>query len=212
MVLAERETSLEKLGFDSMEFPDDFWETLTDLPTAKRVPREATQAIQKMLPDRNLEYSIVQRKAGMGSLGQQRFVAIAQFDGGSIAREAKAMLPSACVWLKGKNGYGQSYYQQTLQSAIRSRDPFQQIIGSWLIRRLSPDSNQIDIQDLPAEHDEELLLCAMGSEAANVHLGTKAQTNEILEDLRTRKSKWLRKSAKDMAKAIEREWKDYRKS
>jgi hypothetical protein len=41
----------------------------------------------------------------MGSLGQQRFVAIASWEGGHIAREAKATLPSACVWLDGNIGH-----------------------------------------------------------------------------------------------------------
>jgi hypothetical protein len=212
MVLAERETSLEKLGFDSMKFPKDFWETLTALPAVKNVPRQAKQAIEKMLPGRNLEYNVVRREAGMGSLGQQRFVAIAKLDGGFIAREAKAMLPSACVWLAGHSGRGQSCYQEILQCAVRSRDPFQKIIGPWLIRRLSPDSNPIEINELPGEGDEEILLCAMGSEAANVHLGTKAQSKAILKDLRARKPKWLRNAAKDMAKTTEREWKEYRRS
>ncbi|HXN24189.1 MAG TPA: DUF2252 family protein [Candidatus Dormibacteraeota bacterium] len=212
MVLAEREASLEKLGFYSMKFPEDFWKTLTELPHVKNVPREAKQAIEIMLPGRHLEYKVVRREAGMGSLGQQRFVAIAKLDGGFIAREAKAMLPSACVWLTGHKGRGQSCYQDIIQSAVRSRDPFQRIIGPWLIRRLSPDSNPIEINELPAENDEEILLCAMGSEAANVHLGTKAQTKKILKDLRARKPQWLRNAAKDIAKTIEREWKEYRKS
>jgi hypothetical protein len=52
----------------------------------------------------------------------------------------------------------------------------------------------------------------MGSEAANVHLGTSRQVRNILKDLRRRKSNWLRVAAKDMAKATEGEWKEYRKS
>jgi hypothetical protein len=213
MVLAERESALEKLGFDTMEFPQDFWKKLQKLPTLKNgVPRDVRQALEKMLPRDDLDYKIVRREAGVGSLGQQRFVAIAYFQGGFIAREAKAMLPSACVWLNGKNGHGQSHYQEIIQSAVRSPDPFQKILGVWLMRRLSPDSNPIQITDLPKERDEELLLRAMGSEVANVHLGAKAHTKRILKDLRARKAKWLRVAAKDMAKAVVREWKEYRKS
>ena len=95
---------------------------------------------------------------------------------------------------------------------MRSHDPFQKVVGPWLIRRLSPESNPIEIADLPEERDEETLLYAMGSEAANVHLGSKRQVANILRDLQRRKSNWLRSAAKDMAKAMEDDWKKYRDS
>ena len=52
----------------------------------------------------------------------------------------------------------------------------------------------------------------MGSEAANVHLGSKRQVKGILKDLDHRKSKWLQKAGKEMAKTIERDWKEYKHS
>jgi hypothetical protein len=55
------------------------------------------------------------------------------------------------------------------------------------------------------------LLHAMGSEAANVHLGDKRQRKKILRDLQKRKSAWLRSAAKEMAKAVERDWEKYRR-
>jgi hypothetical protein len=122
------------------------------------------------------------------------------------------MLPSACVWLDGRIRNRHSYYQKAIQSAVRSHDPFQKVVGAWLIRRLSPESNPIEIADLPEERDEETLLYAMGSEAANVHLGSKRQVAGILRDLRRRKSNWLRSAARDMAKAMEGDWKRYKDS
>jgi ubiquinone/menaquinone biosynthesis C-methylase UbiE len=86
------------------------------------------------------------------------------------------------------------------------------IEGSWLIRRLSPDSNPIDIQTLSRHADESMLLRAMGSEAANVHLGTGRQVTNIQKDLRKRKSKWLSDAAAHMAQQVEKDWKRYRKS
>jgi len=73
----------------------------------------------------------------------------------------------------------------------------------WLIRRLSPDSNPIEIADWPAKRDEDALLRAMGCDAANVHLGTSGQIRKVLNDLQRRKSTWLRTAAKQMAKALE---------
>jgi hypothetical protein len=86
------------------------------------------------------------------------------------------------------------------------------IEGSWLIRRLSPDSNPIDIQTLSRHADESMLLHAMGSEAANVHLGSKRQVANIQKDLRRRESKWLPDAAARMAKSVEKDWKRFRKS
>jgi hypothetical protein len=139
-------------------------------------------------------------------------VAITEWEGGCIAREAKAMVPSACVWLDGHASCGNSYYERAIASAVRAHDPFQKTIGRWIIRRLSPDSNPVEIACLPKARDEETLLHAMGSEAANVHLGSRGQVKGILSDLHRRKADWLHSAGKHMAKAIEKEWKDYRRS
>ena len=213
IVLAEHERKLRKLGVDSFKQPADFWEKLKRLPAVRHpLAPDVRRALEKTLPDPRMGYKVVRRQAGLGSLGQQRFVAIGEWQGGCIAREAKAMLPSACVWLNGEAGHRQSHYENAIKSAVRSRDPFQVIQGSWLIRRLSPDSNPIDIQTLPKHSDEHMILQAMGAEAANVHLGTKRQTANILEDLSKRKSNWLRDSAIRMARAVEKDWRRYKKS
>ena len=213
IVLAEREQTLDKLGADSFKPPSDFWGKLNRLPTVRHpLANDLKHALEKTLPDPKMDYKVVRRRAGMGSLGQKRFVAIARWNGGFIAREAKSMLPSACSWLNDEIGHRQSHYEEAISSAIRSPDPFQVIEGSWLIRRLSPDSNPIDIQCLPKHRDVPMLLHAMGSEAANVHLGTKGQATRILNDLKKRKSNWLRDAAARMARAVEKDWKHNRKS
>ena len=159
-----------------------------------------------------MEYKVVRRQAGLGSLGQERFVAIGKWLGGYIAREAKLMVPSACSWLNDQTVPRQSWYEKAISSAVRSPDPFQLIGGPWLIRRLSPDSNPIDIQALPKHSDEEMLLYAMGSEAANVHLGTKSQTKGVMKDLKQKKSGWLQDASVRMAKNLEKDWRRYRKT
>ena len=213
IVLEEQEQKLGKLGVESFKPPTGFWEKLNRLPAIRRpLAPDVKHALEKTLPDSRMEYKVVRRQAGLGSLGQERFVAIADWKGGFIAREAKSMLPSACSWLADEIEHRQSHYQQAITSAVRSHDPFQVIEGAWLIRRLSPDSNPIDIQTLPKHSDEEMLLHAMGSEAANVHLGTKRQTANILKDLQKRESNWLRDAARRMAQAVEKDWKRYRKS
>ena len=213
IVLAERDQKLGKLGVDSFKPPSNFWEKLNRLPVLRQpLAKDLKRALEKTLPEAGIEYKVVRRQAGLGSLGQERFVAIADWQGGCIAREAKLMVPSACSWLNDEINRRQSFYEKAISSAVRSPDPFQVIDGSWLIRRLSPDSNPIDIQTLPRHRDEDVLLNAMGREAANVHLGTRSSTKNILKDLKKRKRGWLEDAAVRMAKILEKDWKRYRKS
>jgi hypothetical protein len=212
IVLAEREQKLGQLGVDSFKPPSNFWEKLNHLPGVRPpLAKDLKRALEKTLPQAGIEYKVVRRQAGLGSLGQERFVAIAKWRGGCIAREAKLTVPSACSWLNDEIGHRQSFYEKAISSSVRSPDPFQVIDGDWLIRRLSPDSNPIDIQELPKHRDEEMLLHAMGSEAANVHLGTKSQSKRILKHLKKEKPDWLQDAAVRMAKALEKDWNRYRK-
>lgn len=209
-VLAEHDKNLERLGISAIKPPQDFWKNLNACPAVahREVPRDARGAIEQTLPPR-VEYKVVRRQAGMGSLGQPRFVGIADYKGDYIAREVKATVPSASVWNAGLKGTGERYYERLIASAIRSHDPYQKVMKGWLVRRLSPDSNPVDIEKLPSKSDERTLLYAMGKEVANVHLGTSKQRGAILNDLREKKSKWLRAAGKKMAKIIEREWRRY---
>jgi hypothetical protein len=77
------------------------------------------------------------------------------------------------------------------------------------VRRLSPASNPIEVDDLPKKCDEYTLLHAMGKEIANVHLGSPKRTKTVLKDLRGREKKWLRRAGKRMAEVMENEWKAY---
>src|SRR5438874_5273293 len=78
---------------------------------------------------------------------------------------------------------------------------------SLALRRLSPDSNPIKIDELSAKRDEDILLHAMGSEAANVHWGQPRRAKAILRDLRNRNSNWLHAAARRTAKITFRDWK-----
>jgi len=210
LVLAEAHQNIEQFGFDAVKPPKRFWRELTRLPPAHHVPRDLAPVFRKTLPRPDLSYKVKRRAAGLGSLGQPRFVALAEWEGGYIAREAKALVPSALVWLAGSDRqHGQPYYERVLSRAIRSRDPFQRVMGRWVVRRLSPEATAIEMSDLPGKRDEATLLKAMGAETANVHLAA-SRPGPILHDLKRRSSGWLRKAAKTFAKAVERDWKDYR--
>src|SRR5579871_6233187 len=77
--------------------PKAFWAKLTSLTTVQNKGdwQDARDALELLLPEPHPAYRVVHRLAGLGSLGRQRWVALAEWQGGQIAREAKALLPSA---------------------------------------------------------------------------------------------------------------------
>jgi hypothetical protein len=137
-------------------------------------------------------------------------VAIADWRGGKVAREVKALAPSGCVWIRKGNGQNTIYYQSILDRAVRCRDPFVHVRGFWLGRRLSPHCCRIAMDDLPTKRDESHLLHAMGWETANVHLGSRAAVAAIMRDLAKRPARWLRAAASAMTKATTRDWKKWK--
>jgi hypothetical protein len=80
------------------------------------------KALEQTLP-KSLDYKLVSRTSGTASLGQSRFVAIAEWKGGLIARDAKATVPSASA-LAQEDHAAKNYYNEILESAVRAHDPF----------------------------------------------------------------------------------------
>jgi hypothetical protein len=68
---------------------------------------------------------------------RERYVAVAEWGGGSVAREAKALAPSACVWAEQGKGTAPVLFQKILDCAIRCRDPFVRLEKRWIVRRLA---------------------------------------------------------------------------
>ena len=138
-------------------------------------------------------------------------MALAEWRGGKVAREAKALFESAVVWATGANGNGKILYQEILDLAVRDPDPFVRLCGRWIVRRLAPHCSGIDLAAVPKTRDEARLLHAMGFETANVHLASPKAVPEILGDLKNRPAGWLHEAAKQMAKEVEKDWNDWRK-
>ena len=164
------------------------------------------------MPEPGLDYRTVRRVAGVGSLGHVRVVAIAECHGGRIAREAKALAPSAIHWASGKKGPGEIAYQTILDRAVRDPDPFVELRGSWILRRLSPHCSRIELAVLPSNRDEIRLLFSMGWETANIHLGTRGARRSIGRHLDRLKPVELLSAAKDMAKAVTKDWRAWKEA
>lgn len=210
LVLAERHSWLRKMALGQLRDPVLFWDKLAKLPVAAAAPPQAVAALEQSLPENGLAYRLHHRIAGLGSLGRQRFVALADWRGGWVAREAKALTSSACLWEKPTES-GEIRYQQIIGAARRVPDPWVRPRGWWIIRRLAPDCSRIELSALPEDRDERKLLRAMGWETANVHAGDAEAKAAVQADLRQHHGQWLRKAAEAMAQATEDDWKQWRK-
>jgi hypothetical protein len=209
-VLAEHHDWLRSVVMSELRDPTKFWDKLNSLLTIKtRIPSKAARVLAASLPSRKLTHRVVHRVAGLGSLGRQRLVALADWHGGQIAREAKALLPSACVWYsRVKDDH--SRYEMIVEDSIRCPDPFLELRKGWIVRRLAPDCSRVELAMLPKGRDEHRLLEDMGRETANIHLGSKRAIQGVKRDFKKRTDGWLHTAAKTMVEAITEDWRSWR--
>ncbi len=202
VVLAERHHALRQMAVSRLRDPEEFWKKLdAAAPLRGVLPREARSALARLWPTRGLPWRVAHRIAGVGSLGRQRFVALAEWRGGRIAREAKALAVSAAAWASGSRRVGRTLYATALDKAVRCADPFVTVHEGWIARRLAPDCSRIELASLPRDRDERHLLHAMGWETANVHLGS-AGARVLLADLERRPKNWLVRAAAAMCDVV----------
>jgi uncharacterized protein (DUF2252 family) len=92
---------LRKAYVKSEHQAEKYWERLNQcLTSEKEAPPEVRSMLEASLPSRGLEYRLVHRQAGIGSLGRPRFTALAEWQGEYMALEAKALIPSAALWAR----------------------------------------------------------------------------------------------------------------
>jgi hypothetical protein len=210
-VLEERHPDLRPMALAAERDPLHFWTKLTKLldDPAVEPPPDARAALLKELPSDELTPAFRFRpKAGMGSLGRPRFVALAEWRGGRVCREAKAITPPATVWA-GATAATASKMAEAVSKSVRAPDPFYRQEGGWVVRRLAPHCSRIGLDSL-GKADAGRVLAAMGAETANVHLGTSGAGGEVLKDLAHRKDGWLEAAARAMTEATEKDWAAWR--
>jgi hypothetical protein len=211
-VLEETHKWLRETATGELRDPVHFWGKMNSLPPMRgEVPKSARKALEDLLPAPGLIYRVANRVAGLGSLGRERYVALADWCGGRVAREAKALLPSACVWAREDKGSRKIFYEEIINSAVRALDPCVKLRGRWIVRRLAPDCSRIELSAIPKQRDESRLLHAMGFETANIHLGSKAAVKAVRRDLAKRKPGWLHETARKMGDAVKKDWEQWRK-
>ena len=145
-VLEERHPGLRAMAMSADRDPVAFWKKLTKVladPPADP-PAAARAALTADLPSPDLTPEFRRRpRGGVGSLGKARYVALAQWGGGWVAREAKAVAPPATAWAAGDSR--PSRMRAAVAGAKRCPDPFYQpgvgrppARASLLARRVGP--------------------------------------------------------------------------
>jgi uncharacterized protein DUF2252 len=173
-VLEEHHPALRALAYAEERDPQRFWAKVAHGKPASP-PSRLAKRLKRDLPRGSAQVRFVSRVAGLGSLGHPRYVALADCHGSWLAREAKAVLPSAAAW--ATHARRATILSGVLMSrALRSPDPFVRVEHSWLMRRIGPHCSRIELADFPKRSDEVRILEAMGGETANVHLGNPTRS------------------------------------
>ncbi len=212
-VLAETNQELNAIIMTSLEDPANFWGKIGKL-TEAHPPSKAKEILKEMLSDKDLKPQFLSRQIGLGSLGRARFVALVTWKGSYVAREVKAVVPSAVIWAN-TIAVENIFYEKIVNHAKRAPDPWLRVKGNWIVRHLAPDAIKINFKSLSEQKQEQVLLYSMGCELANIHLGSGSDAiKKVLKDLQERGSaKWLKQAAEEMTKAMQEDfnnWKDLR--
>lgn len=229
-VLEEHHAELRGLAMAAERDPKRFWKRLgktLDQPPAKPPPEARTLLLRSMPGDGETVHFRFHARVGMGSLGKPRYVALQEWRGAWVAREAKAVAPPATEWLTGIGSAttdatiapddasatrpSRSRVSDMLAVAVRCPDPFFLPGPRWAIRRLAPRCSRIALETLGNAKRVERLLEAMGGELANLHGGATRTRAAIIRDLDRRGKAWLEKAAEMMFELLDDDWRNWRR-
>jgi len=170
-------------------------------PPDRPIPPRYRAALRAALPDPADAFETFPRTAGVGSLGRPRFVARADWRGGPVLREVKAVVVSA--WTLRHGGDPAIRSGEVAEGRFRAVDPHYRVADGLVVRRLSPNSRKIEAKESIDELLSRDMLGAMGREIANCHAGDRDRAPALLAHLRGLPPDWLRDHAKAAARQIE---------
>ena len=179
---------------------DEFWKDLADLEDVEP-PRKVRRSLRRSFPDGAAVCRFVTRRKGAGGLGRPRYLAIADWQGGHLVREARAIVPSAWSWAHPES----SPRPRALDVAYgryRAPDASLRIAGRFLLRRIAPESRKLDLEEVARRGLGVTLLEAMGREIGAIHAAHR-RGSMIDQDLARRGPDWLHAAATLAAAAVE---------
>lgn len=211
-VLEEHNDKLRKMALGELREPEPFWDDLAKQPQFKSPPAEPAAIVTEALPQPFEDLRLLQRIAGVGSLGRTRVTGVANHYGSLVAREVKASLSSAWTWAAEKPDADEQRRcaGQLAAAPLRCPDPCLQLRPGWVVRRLAPHSSKVTLDALPDRADQVHLLECMGRETAQLHLATPDATKAIHADLTARPATWLHDASHTMGKSTRTDWQNWK--
>ena len=207
-LLDEHQTPLRPFVVITDPEREKFWREIARYPQAQP-PGRVRRSLKNSLPAGATHVCFASRVKGGGSLGRARYVAIAEWNGGHILREAKAIVPSAWDWAHD-TGHTRLRFLELSSGRFRSPDPFLTVKRGFVIRRIAPDSRKIDLGDDAGAKLKLGLLTAMGFDLAATHAATKGAARRIKRDLRSRRSGRLVAAAKAAEAAVQEDFEEWK--
>jgi hypothetical protein len=187
------------------EAGESFWQALEAKlkATGSKPGARWVAALQAALPPAATIRRIARRTAGTGSLGRPRWVALAEWRGGLVAREAKAMVASGWVLPPGR-GHRAIRSQEAATGAFRVPDPWYAVASHIAVRRLSPSNRKIEVAKDPKLLLGPAMLAAMGHELASLHRASHP-AKPLAKELAALPGTWLKHAAEGAAEMTERD-------
>ena len=186
-----------------------FWKKIEAAPQ-EPAPERYQKALLSAMPDRSVVITTARRVAGAGSLGRPRWAGRADWRGGPVVREAKAVLLSS--WYQAHSPRTTTIHCMDIANARhRAPDPWYDIKDGLVVRRISPNNRKIESDDEAFSKMSADMLQTMGTELANVHLGSGDHASSITADLDRSKPGWLADCATKMAAATQKDYQTFRK-
>jgi uncharacterized protein (DUF2252 family) len=208
-LLDEHETWMREYVGTTDDERRRFWKKMQKLKGAKKVDGRARRLLEQSYPERADTLRLAKRVAGVGSLGRPRIVALAQWRGGHIVREAKALVPSAWDWAHKRAG--RSRFPDAVRSRHRSPDPFLRADTRYIVRRLAADAIKIEFEELPKKALQKGMFEAMGFDLGSFHGGNETDAKAIIKDLGRRRGRWLQKATDRAVAATREDFKEWRR-
>lgn len=181
-----------------------FWAKLRRSKPATAPSDAYRSALTSALPPTSTPIALLRRRAGVGSLGRPRIVALTDDVGGPIAREAKALLPSC--WDRDAP-VGDRFGLAT--GRYRCPDPFLHLGEGIVVRRLAPNSRKIDIGG-HGKRVRRRLIAAMARDIGAIHAADVGAAPSILKHLHAKGHDWLTDASAAMTAATMRDWHEFR--
>jgi Uncharacterized protein conserved in bacteria (DUF2252) len=174
-------------------------------PKSNKPPSAYRAALIKALPDGSLEPEFWPSDAGTGSLGRPRWVVYARWRGAPVIREAKAVVPSAWTYA-ARISTDEILCEAVANGRFRAPDPCYRLSNNLVLRRLSPNSRKLEVENYGAVLVDPRMLRLMGHDLANVHLGTgrnwEARADKIKQHLKTHRHEPFVRAVDGLAKRV----------